>query len=253
MKTILIIGIGAGNPEHLTIQAVNAMNRVDLFFLLDKGAAKHTLSDARRALCARYITHDNYRFVEAPCPERQGDDIYTASVETLNRRKQNTFETLIEQHMHEGECAAFLVWGDPALYDSTLRILQAILAEGRLAFEVTVIPGISSVQALAAQHQIPLNRIGQTVQITTGRRLAEGYPAGADSVVVMLDAQNAYLRHAARDLDIYWGAYIGTPHELLIAGKVSQVGEQIREVREQARRRHGWIMDTYLLRSPASK
>ena len=27
MKTLLLIGIGAGNPEHITVQAINALNR----------------------------------------------------------------------------------------------------------------------------------------------------------------------------------------------------------------------------------
>jgi precorrin-2 methylase len=40
MKKILIIGIGAGNPEYTTIQALNACNQVDVFFILDKGIDK---------------------------------------------------------------------------------------------------------------------------------------------------------------------------------------------------------------------
>jgi precorrin-6A synthase len=43
MKKILIIGIGAGNLEYVTIQAVNALNQVDVFFILDKGADKEKL------------------------------------------------------------------------------------------------------------------------------------------------------------------------------------------------------------------
>ena len=50
MKKILIIGIGAGNPEYITIQAVNALNQVDVFFILDKGADKEKLVEFRRGL-----------------------------------------------------------------------------------------------------------------------------------------------------------------------------------------------------------
>lgn len=126
------------------------------------------------------------------------------AVKDLNLAKQRVFERLIGD-LGEDECGAFLVWGDPALYDSTIRILEAILRDGRHAFEYEVIPGISSVQALAARHKVPLNRIGGTIEITTGRRLAEGFPAHADSVVVMLDAEDTYRRLNAPDLDIYWG------------------------------------------------
>ena len=64
-------------------------------------------------------------------------------------------------------------------------------------------------QALAAKHRIPLNRIGETIHITTGREAGVGIPPNADSVIVMLDGDQAInkLRHGT-DLDIYWGAYI---------------------------------------------
>ncbi|WP_095146899.1 precorrin-6A synthase (deacetylating) [Pseudomonas sp. Irchel s3b6] len=253
MKQLLVIGIGAGNPDYITMQAVKALNRVDVFFLMDKGQSKDTLIDLRRDICARYITDPGYRFVEAHSPERvRGDTDYNASVEALNRDKQRTFERLINDHMADGECAAFLVWGDPSLYDSTVRILQTILESGRCFFEFEVIPGISSVQALAAQHKVPLNGIGRSIEITTGRRLAQGQVSDADSLVVMLDAQDAYQQIADQELQIYWGAYLGTPDEILIAGKLKEVAGEVERVRKAARLANGWIMDTYLIRKPES-
>lgn len=247
MKQLLIIGIGAGNPEYITIQAINALNQADVFFILDKGISKEKLIHLRREICERYIKDRDYRFVEAGSPERERGGDYGVAVKDLNLAKQQVFERLIGD-LGEDECGAFLVWGDPALYDSTIRILEAILRDGRHAFEYEVIPGISSVQALAARHKVPLNRIGGTIEITTGRRLAEGFPAHADSVVVMLDAEDTYRRLNALDLDIYWGAYVGTPDEILVAGKLKDVAEDIARVRQAAREANGWIMDTYLLR-----
>jgi precorrin-6A synthase len=249
MKKILVIGIGAGNPEYITMQAVKALNTVDVFFLLDKGSAKEKLLDLRREICERYIVDRDYRFAEATTPERvRGDVDYRASVGDLNDDKQRVFEQMIGEQLQPGECGAFLVWGDPSLYDSTIRILNAILAGGRLDFEYDVIPGITSVQALTARHRIPLNRIGQPVAITTGRQLATGFPADTDTAVVMLDAENTYRQFADDDVDIYWGAYLGTADEILIAGPLKDVAAQIERVRAEARSEHGWIMDTYLLR-----
>ncbi|WP_367371964.1 precorrin-6A synthase (deacetylating) [Pseudomonas lini] len=249
MKKLLVIGVGAGNPDYITMQAVKALNRVDVFFLMDKGQSKDKLIDLRREICERYITDRDYRFVEAHSPERERGDVdYKASVEDLNRAKQQTFERLISEEMTDDQCGGFLVWGDPALYDSTIRILQAILASGRCAFEFEVIPGITSVQALAAQHKVPLNRIGRSIEITTGRRLAAGQASDADSLVVMLDAQDAYRHVADQETEIYWGAYLGTPDEILISGKLKDVADEIERVRKAARLAHGWIMDTYLLR-----
>ncbi|WP_316149449.1 precorrin-6A synthase (deacetylating) [Cupriavidus sp. BIC8F] len=249
MKRILIIGIGAGDPDYLTIQAVNALNQADVFFVMDKGVAKEKLIALRREIIERYATTRSYRIVEATSPERQREGIgYLNAVEALNRSKQEVFEHLIADELQDGECGAFLVWGDPSLYDSTMRIIEEIDRSGRHAFEYEVIPGISSVQALAAKHRIALNTIGQPVEITTGRRLAEGFPAKVDSVVVMLDAQNAFREVVDEDLDIYWGAYVGTPDEILVAGKLREVADEIERVRAAAREQHGWIMDTYLLK-----
>jgi precorrin-6A synthase len=251
MKKLLVIGIGAGNPDYITMQAVKALNLVDVFFLMDKGQSKDKLIDLRREICGCYITDRDYRFVEAHSPERERGDVdYKASVEDLNLAKQQTFERLISEEMTDDQCAGFLVWGDPALYDSTIRILQAILASGRCVFEFEVIPGITSVQALAAQHKVPLNRIGRSIEITTGRRLAAGQVSDADSLVVMLDAEDSYHRVADQETEIYWGAYLGTPDEILISGKLREVADEIERVRKAARLANGWIMDTYLLRKP---
>ena len=46
-RTVYVIGIGAGDPEHLTLQAVAAMNRVDVFFTIDKGEATAELAALR--------------------------------------------------------------------------------------------------------------------------------------------------------------------------------------------------------------
>ena len=249
MKKILIIGIGAGNPDYITIQAINALNQVDVFFLMDKGAAKDRLVELRKEICERFITDRNYRFAQATSPELViGQPDLKASVDELNRDKQIVFERLITEEMSDGECGAFLVWGDPTLYDSTIRIVEAIAAAGRCPLEFEVIPGISSVQALAAKHRVPLNRIGQPIEITTGRNMAEGFPNHVDSVVVMLDAEGVYRQFAAQDIDIFWGAYVGTGDEILISGKLKDVADEIDRVRKEARHAHGWIMDSYLMR-----
>jgi precorrin-6A synthase len=249
MKRILIIGIGAGDPDYLTMQAVRALNEADVFFVMDKGEAKAKLVELRREIIERYVTTRDYRIVEAKSPERGPDNgNYLGAVQTLNRDKQDVFEQLIGDELADGQCGAFLVWGDPSLYDSTLRIVGAIAASGRHAFDYDVIPGISSVQALAAKHRVALNAIGRPVAITNGRGIAQGFPPDADSVVVMLDAQNAFRQVEHEDLDIYWGAYVGTPDEVLVSGKIGEVAGEIERVRTDARARHGWIMDTYLLK-----
>jgi precorrin-6A synthase len=253
MKTILIIGIGAGDPDYITIQAVKALNRVDVFFLMDKGPAKQKLRALREALCRQHIKDRAYRFAEAKSPPRDTAPAdYRTSVDELNREKQDVFERMIADELADGQTAGILVWGDPMLYDSTIRNIEAIAAGGRHHIDYDVIPGITAVQALAARHKIPLNRIAEPVALTTGRKLAEGFPPGIDSVAVLLDGEDTYRRFTEQDMEIYWGAYLGTADEILIAGKVADVADEIHRRRAEARRANGWIMDTYVMRRPAT-
>ena len=249
MKKILIIGIGAGDPRQVTVEAIEALNQVDVFFLLEKGALKQDMVVLRHEILRRYIKDRFYRVVEAPSPPRERAPAdYLASVDDLNRDKQAAFARMIDSELGEGQCGGILAWGDPALYDSTIRNVAAIAARPGQAIDYSVIPGISSVQTLAARHRITLNRIGQSIEITTGRRLREGWPAHADSVVVMLDGEETYNRFADQEIEIYWGAYLGTPDEILIAGRLRDVVAEINRARRDARETHGWIMDTYLMR-----
>ena len=46
----------------------------------------------------------------------------------------------------------------------------------------------------------------------------------------------------------YGRKFVGSGDEILIAGKLKEVAEDIERVREEARRANGWLMDTYLMR-----
>jgi precorrin-6A synthase len=248
MRTITVIGIGAGDPRHVTMEAVETLNRADVFFILDKGSDKQQLADVRQEILDRYVRDHGYRLVRLQDPERDRTaDGYAEAVADWRRRRADAYEQLITGELGDDETGAFLVWGDPSLFDSTLPILADLAARG-VCFDLEVIPGISSVSALAARHRIGLNRIGSPVQITTGRRLAGEWPPGVDDVVVMLDSQGAYQQFSNQDIEIFWGAYLGTPDEILISGSLPQVAGRITQARAERRQRKGWIMDTYLLR-----
>jgi precorrin-6A synthase len=246
VKTILLVGIGTGNPEHVTIQAINALNRADMLLIPDKGESKADLAELRRDIIRRYVTNPGTRTIEFAPPVRDDKTAeYVERVADWHGELARQFGDLLDRHLPDGGTAAFLVWGDPGLYDSTIRIFDRLRADTPDAYALEIIAGITSIQALTAAHGIALNRIGEPVHITTGRRLVQGDRPG--DTVVMLDGQTAFTGIDA-DLDIFWGAYLGTPDELLIAGRLADVAERIVETRRLAREQHGWIMDTYLLR-----
>lgn len=252
MKTILVVGIGTGNPEHMTVQAINALNRADVLFIPTKGEAKAQLATIRRDIVSRYVTRPDGRLVEFAVPVRQtADRSYDQSVDQWHAAIATAYEQLLTAELGEGQTGAFLVWGDPMLYDSTIRIIERVRALGTVDFEYSVVPGITSIQALAASHRIPLNLVGKPVEITTGRRLSESFPARSETAVVMLDGEQAFLQIDDPEARIYWGAYLGTPQEIVVSGRLAEVKEEIVKTRAEARARHGWIMDIYLLQKGA--
>ena len=246
MKDLLLIGIGPGDPRQVTYEAVDALRQASVFFVLDKGGDKDELVRLRKAILQRYRPEGGYRLVQVADPARDGQaEDYLGAVQDWHRQRAALYAQLIEQEVGDGETGAFLLWGEPTLYDSTLRILGLVRERG-VALRLQVIPGISSVQALAARHQVPLNRVGEPLTVLPGRRLAG--QGQIDNVLVMLDGQCAFARLDDPALMIYWGAYLGTADEVLIAGPLQAVKAQILEVRERERARKGWIMDSYLLR-----
>lgn len=249
MRRMLLIGIGAGDPGYVTQQAIGALNEVDVFFVMEKAGAEDLVA-LRLELCERFIEEQSYRIVAVRDPERDRTAAaYASAVDEWRRARAEIWERLIAEELPEDGVGAILVWGDPSLYDSTLTIMDSIIATGRVRFAVEVIPGISAIAALCARHAIALNRVGEAVHITTGRRLArEGLAPNAPDVVVMLDAHCSFAALRDEPVDIYWGAYLGTPDEILIAGALGDVADEIERVRAAARERKGWIMDTYLLR-----
>ncbi|MEZ0356688.1 precorrin-6A synthase (deacetylating) [Mycobacterium sp. SA01] len=244
MRTIHVIGVGAGDPDYVTAQAIRALNDTDVFFAMDKGEAKSDLVALRREICARYIDGPGYRFVELPDPKRAADGDYTQAVADWHSARAELWARAIDTELGPDGVGAFLAWGDPSLYDSTLRILDEVARHIEIDYDV--IPGITAIQALTARHRIPLNDVGEPVLITTGRQLRKTGLSG--SAVVMLDGDCAFLG-CPPQTRMWWGAYLGTADELLMSGTVGDVGERTAALRAEARAQHGWIMDIYLLRA----
>lgn len=245
MISLKLIGIGAGNPRHLTLEAIDALNACDVILIPEKDGGREDLAALRRAICADVLREGGPDLRGFAMPERDPAIAdYAARVEHWHDAIAERWRTEIAAALPDGTGqVGFLVWGDPSLYDSTLRIAA------RLALPVEVIPGITALQALTAGHAIPLNTVGGPVTITTGRRLRDGgWPDGAETVAVMLDAGGAFDALVPEGLTIWWSAYAGMPQELRLSGPLAETAPRIRAAREKARAEHGWIMDIYLIR-----
>ncbi|MBU6418689.1 MAG: precorrin-6A synthase (deacetylating) [Proteobacteria bacterium] len=241
---ISLIGIGVGNPEHLTLEAVRVINEASLILIPRKSVEKGDLADLRRQICADVLKNPATRLVEFDLPVREAAaPDYGAGVEAWHDDIAARWRQVLQAELPEGGEAALLVWGDPSLFDSTLRIAA------RLDVTVRVVPGITAIQGLTAAHAMVLNEIGQPFLVTTGRQLrAQGWPEGVDTLVVMLDAGCAFEVLDPEGVTIWWGAYLGMERQMIRAGTLADTGAEIRKIRAAARAEYGWIMDVYILR-----
>lgn len=242
MTTLHLIGIGTGNPDHVTGQAIKVLNRADLILIPRKGTAKSDLAEVRQLILSRVLTAP-VPVAEYDVPQRADQDDYLGAVNDWHDAIAKVWADTIAAHRPDAQNVALMVWGDPSLYDSTLRIAARLPG-----LAVKVVPGITSLQALTAAHAIPLNTLAAPVTITTGRQLRDhGWPAGAVTLAVMLDKGGAFTV-LPPDTRIWWGAYVGMPEETLIHGTLADVSDHILATRARLRAEHGWIMDIYLLR-----
>lgn len=253
-RRLRIIGVGPGDPDLVTLEAVAAMRSVDFFVVTDKsGTVKQGMPDplvhARERMLDRHLDRPAtvVRIQDAPRERREEftgtDEQYRAAVAAWHAARVERYVEALAAHPGD---AGFLVWGDPAFYDSTIRVLERV-AE-RLDVEVDVVPGISSVQLLAARHRVVLHEVGRPLHVTTGRAVGEAVDAGQDNLVVMLN--RVVELPGLEDWRIWWGGNLGTPHEELVAGRVGDVLEEIAAARARLREAAGWVMDIYLLRRP---
>ncbi len=243
MITLSLVGIGTGNPEHLTREAVRALNDADLILLPRKGADKADLADIRHLILRQVLTTP-VPIAEYDVPKRADQSDYLGAVNDWHDAIARVWSGFIAAHEPQGGKVALLVWGDPSLYDSTLRIAARLSG-----VTVRVVPGITSLQVLTAAHAIPLNTLAAPVTITTGRQLRDhGWPKGAVTLAVMLDKGGAFTVLEPKGLTIWWGAYVGMPEQALIHGPLAKVADDILATRARLRAAHGWIMDIYLLR-----
>ncbi len=242
---LTLIGIGTGNPEHLTLQAIRALNAQDLILIPRKGSGKADLAELRQAICDEVLTNEATRIVGFDLPQRdEATADYRARVDDWHDAIAAAWVGAMAPYP-EATRVALLVWGDPSLYDSTLRIAARLDP----APEVEVIPGITSLQALTAAHAIPINDIGAPFTVTTGRQLRDhGWPEGAETIAVMLDGACAFQTLDAAKFHIWWGGYVGMAEQIICEGPLAEVSARIIEMRAKARTDHGWIMDIYVLR-----
>ena len=157
MIELTLIGIGTGNPDHVTMQAVKAMNAAELILIPLKGADKADLAGLRQEICRSCITNPSTRIASFDLPERDpAIPDYLARVNDWHDEIAALWLASIRANLPwGGGKVAFLVWGDPSLYDSTLRIAERLALQ--MPLRLTVIPGMVAFVAALVVRSYPLD------------------------------------------------------------------------------------------------
>jgi precorrin-6A synthase len=248
--TVRILGVGMG-PQHVTPEVADALRTVDYVLGADKGEDDRLLALRREILRTHPGPNGPVELVAVPDPQRDRStglttSGYESAVADWHDARAAQYAALLRER---GGTAAFLVWGDPSLYDSTIRVVEKVRALLGQDLDFDVLPGISAPQLLAARHRIVLHAVGRPVHVTTGRRLQEAVTAGLDNIVAMLNPPPDRIDFAGLDdWTIWWGANLGAPGEQLLSGRLADVVPAIAQARTAAEAQDGWVMDLFLTR-----
>ena len=246
---IRILGVGMG-PQHVTPEVADALRTVDYVLAAEKTEDDRLLALRRAIVDAHPGPAGPAELIALPDPVRDRSTPLTVSgyegaVTDWHDARAEQYAAVLGER---GGTAAFLVWGDPSLYDSTIRVVEKVRALG-VDVDYDVLPGISAPQLLAARHRVVLHEIGRPVHITTGRRLQEAVAAGLDNIVAMLNPPPDRLDFTGlQDWTIWWGANLGADGERLVTGRVDDVLPDIGHARAAAEAQAGWVMDAFLVR-----
>ncbi len=178
--TLYGIGVGPGDPELITLKAVNTLKHVDV--VLAAASTKNDFSLAQ-SIAAPHL--------------REGVDIVrlnfpmTRDQAVLDAAWDANAEVVLGL-LAQGRNAAFLTLGDPLTYSTFGYLLQTL--NGRLRdIPMQIIPGITSYQAAAAHTGRVLVESGENLAVVSGvcaEEELERILSAADSAVILKAYKN---------------------------------------------------------------
>lgn len=137
MASLFGVGVGPGNPELMTLQAVRVIENADIVAIPRSGqkvnVAYNIASGAVKAL-------DKKRIEELNMP-------MTRDKEEL-KRNHDAAAKAVAKWLDEGKNVAFLTLGDPTIYSTYMYVHKRVASMG---YDTHIIPGITSFCAVAAR------------------------------------------------------------------------------------------------------
>ena len=140
---LFCVGCGPGDPELLTIKALNLIKDADVIFVPTSKSDKPSIA---LSIVAKYINKST-KIINLVFPMIKDKN------SLKEYWKKNTSE--ISEMVRTGKKTLYLTVGDPSLY-STWIYIHRELKNNHKDIEIEIIPGITSIFAFAAESKISL-------------------------------------------------------------------------------------------------
>lgn len=140
---LFCVGCGPGDPELLTIRALNLIKEADVIFVPTSKSDKPSIA---LSIVAKYINKTT-KIINLVFPMIKDKD------SLKDYWEKNTSE--ISQMVRTGKKTVYLTVGDPSLY-STWIYIHRELKKNHKDIQIEIIPGITSIFAFAAESKISL-------------------------------------------------------------------------------------------------
>ena len=231
-RRLIGVGVGPGDPDLITVKAVQVLNSADLVLLPTMDA--DTAGRAERTVRA-HVSHERLQRLSFALNERTDrgrreaawDAAGAAVVAAFHRVAVSGTAAAPGTAAVSGTAAvtvAFATIGDPNVY-STFSYLAATVRRLLPEVEVTTIPGITAMQHLAAAAGLPLVEGEETLTLYPLTAGLPGYREAlrrSDTVVAYKGGRHlpdvvAVLREEGRLPAAVVGAGLGLPGQSVIA------------------------------------
>lgn len=134
------IGVGVGDPEEITLKAINTLKKLDVVLLPE---AKKDEGSVAYEITKQYMKEDIEKiFIEFP--------MLKSLEEREAARKENA--KIVEKLLEEGKNVGFLTIGDTMTYSTYVYLLEHLPEK----YLVETVPGISSFVDMASRFNFPL-------------------------------------------------------------------------------------------------
>lgn len=167
--SLYVIGVGPGDPELLTVKAVNVLKGVPVICVPkgreDGSSLALSIVSGLVDLQGKEIMDAHFPMVKTRSQQSavNGQEMKRTSVNDLDAKWNQTAQTILEK-LKENKSVAFLTLGDPTIY-STFYYLYDKLKRNIPDLDVRVIPGISSINASAAAAGLSLSLANEKIAI----------------------------------------------------------------------------------------